>query len=44
MQEVFEKDWAQTDSGRKSQKKAERAEKAEKAEKKEMKLKLVKAS
>ena len=41
MQEVFEKDWAQTESGRKSQKKAE---KAEKAEKKELKLKLVKAS
>jgi phosphatidylserine/phosphatidylglycerophosphate/cardiolipin synthase-like enzyme len=41
MQDVFERDWAQTESGRKSQKKAE---KAEKAEKKEMKLKLVKAS
>jgi phosphatidylserine/phosphatidylglycerophosphate/cardiolipin synthase-like enzyme len=41
LQEVFEKDWAQTESGRKSQKKAE---KAEKAEKKELKLKLVKAS
>ena len=40
MQDVFEKDWAQTESGRKSQKKAEK--KAEKAEKKE--LKLVKAS
>jgi cardiolipin synthase A/B len=36
MQEVFEKDWAQTESGRKSQKKAEKAEKKE--------LKLVKAS
>ena len=36
MQEVFEKDWAQTESGRKSQKKAEKAERKE--------LKLVKAS
>jgi phosphatidylserine/phosphatidylglycerophosphate/cardiolipin synthase-like enzyme len=36
MQEVFEKDWAQTESGRKSQKKAEKAEKKE--------LKLVQAS
>jgi phosphatidylserine/phosphatidylglycerophosphate/cardiolipin synthase-like enzyme len=36
MQEIFEKDWAQTESGRKSQKKAEKAEKKE--------LKLVKAS
>jgi len=36
MQEVFDKDWAQTESGRKSQKKAEKAEKKE--------LKLVKAS
>jgi cardiolipin synthase A/B len=36
MQEIFEKDWAQTESGRKSIKKAEKAEKKE--------LKLVKAS
>ena len=36
IQEVFEKDWAQTESGRKSQKKAEKAERKE--------LKLVKAS
>jgi cardiolipin synthase len=36
MQEVFERDWAQTESGRKSQKKAEKAERKE--------LKLVKAS
>jgi cardiolipin synthase len=36
MQEVFEKDWAETESGRKSLKKAEKAEKKE--------LKLVKAS
>jgi cardiolipin synthase len=36
MQEVFEKDWAQTESGRKSQKKADKAERKE--------LKLVKAS
>jgi hypothetical protein len=36
MQEIFEKDWAQTESGRKSLKKAEKAEKRE--------LKLVKAS
>jgi len=36
MHEVFEKDWAQTESGRKLQKKAEKAEKKE--------LKLVKAS
>ena len=41
LQDVFEKDWAQTESGRKSQRKAE---KAEKAEKKEQKLRLVKAS
>jgi len=36
MQEIFEKDWAETESGRKSLKKAEKAEKKE--------LKLVKAS
>jgi phosphatidylserine/phosphatidylglycerophosphate/cardiolipin synthase-like enzyme len=36
MQEVFDRDWAQTESGRKSQKKAEKAERKE--------LKLVKAS
>jgi cardiolipin synthase len=36
MQQVFEKDWAETESGRKSQRKAEKAEKKE--------LKLVKAS
>jgi cardiolipin synthase len=36
MQEIFEKDWAQTESGRKELKKAEKAEKKE--------LKLVKAS
>jgi cardiolipin synthase len=36
MQEIFEKDWALTESGRKSIKKAEKAEKKE--------LKLVKAS
>jgi len=36
MQEIFERDWAQTESGRKSIKKAEKAEKKE--------LKLVKAS
>ena len=36
MQEIFEKDWAQTESGRKRLKKAEKAEKKE--------LKLVKAS
>jgi phosphatidylserine/phosphatidylglycerophosphate/cardiolipin synthase-like enzyme len=36
MQDIFEKDWAQTESGRKSIKKAEKAEKKE--------LKLVKAS
>jgi phosphatidylserine/phosphatidylglycerophosphate/cardiolipin synthase-like enzyme len=39
MQDIFEKDWAQTETGRKSLKKAEKAEKAEKKE-----LKLVKAS
>jgi phosphatidylserine/phosphatidylglycerophosphate/cardiolipin synthase-like enzyme len=39
MTEIFEKDWAQTDTGRKRLKKAEKkAEKAEKAEKRELKL------
>jgi phosphatidylserine/phosphatidylglycerophosphate/cardiolipin synthase-like enzyme len=41
MLDVFEKDWAQTPSGRKKRKKEEKAEKAEKAEKRE---KLKKAS
>jgi cardiolipin synthase len=42
MEDVFEKDWAQTPSGRKKRKKEEKQEKQEKKEKKE--LKLVKAS
>ena len=35
MLDVFEKDWAQTPSGRKKRKKEQKAEKAEKAEKRE---------
>ena len=38
MAEVFEKDWAQTPSGKKKRKKEEKAEKQEKKEKKELKL------
>ena len=42
MQSIFEKDWAETDSGRKAMKKEKKAEKKE--EKKEVKKELAKAS